>query len=304
MKIRNILSHAFKVVAKHRDIFLVFSFVYAVMLFTALFLGALGGLTLVLVIFVFLPLQFSFYLIAKKMQEEKPIEPNDIYLGFKGILTSLALGSKMMFRGFLNGVVAFVIGLLVGGIGLSYFIMSNYPSLLEVIMANPSNLDLIVVELDRYPLVVNLVIIIYLLALVFAGFIYLKEASKNSIAPLVLFEAPFDLNSSIRISRKVNKLKQNKLTLIYLIFLVALIVVTSLSFGLGAYLFNASGLDELVLVALIFMMFSLLFAPLNILFVVVKSSYYQLFAKKEVLKILEEIKTGLESTQNDSNLKK
>lgn len=300
MKIRNILTHAFRVAAKHKQIFFVFSFVYAVMLFAALFLGALGGLTLVLVIFIFLPMQLSFYLIAKKMQELKPIEPNDIYLGFKSFLTAIALGSKMMFRGFLNAIIWFIISLLVGGIALSYYLMNNIPTLIEFILANSNDLEAIMIKLDSYPQVVTLVLVIYAAAVFIAGLIYINDASKNSIAPFILFEAPFDLNSSIRLSRKVNKLKQNKLYGLYLIFFLMLILIIGVTLFLSEYLFNIGVISDLVLVAMILMMVALLFAPLNLMFVIVKSSYYHLFGKTEVYQLIEEIKQGLKSNPTDS----
>jgi hypothetical protein len=293
MKFKNILKSTFYVVSKHLNIFLVFSFVYAILVFATLFLGSLGGLTLALAIFVFLPVQFSFYIIAKKMLENKPIVPQDFYFGFRSILTSLVVGSKMIFKGFLNGIFVFVIALLAGGVALSSYLINNYPTLIEFIMNNTSNIDAITTQLDAYPSIVNLVLIIYIIAALIGSFFYILQASKYSIAPLIMFEAPFDINSAIKMSKDINQKNGKTNVVLYSFFLIIAIAFSVGILILANLLFNAGLFDDLVLVALIFMMFSLLIAPLNILFVVAKTSYYQLHAKAEVIKIIEELKNSL-----------
>lgn len=293
MKFKNILKSTFYIVSKHFNIFLVFSFVYAILVFATLFLGSLGGLTLVLAIFVFLPVQFSFYIIAKKMLENKPIIPEDFYFGFRSILTSLVVGSKMIFKGFLNGLLVFVISLLVGGVVLSSYLINNYPTLIEFIMNNTANIDAITTQLDAYPNIVNLVLIIYIISGLIAAFVYVLNASNYSIAPLIMFEAPFDINSAIKMSKDINKKNGNVNLVLYSFFLIIGILIVAGILFLTNFLFNAALFEDLVLVALVFMVFSLLIAPLNILFVIAKTSYYQLHAKAEVIKIIEELKNSL-----------
>jgi hypothetical protein len=299
MKLKSVFKSTLSIAAKHRDIFLVFSFVYSILIFATLFLGSLGGLTLVLSVFVFLPIQFSFYIIAKKMIENKPIIPQDFYFGFRSMLTSLVIGSKMMFRGFLNGLLSFIIFLLIGGIILSGYLINNYPTLIEFIMNNTSNIEAISVQLDAYPNIINLVIIIYIVAALSAAILYMLSASKFSIAPLIMFEAPFDINSAIKMSKDINKKNGNLNLLIYGVFFVVLIIILIGVFLLSNYLFNAGVFEDLILVALIFLMLALLIAPLNILFVIAKTSYYQLFAKAQVIAIIEELKKSASKAKKD-----
>jgi hypothetical protein len=250
-------------------------------------------------VFVFLPIQFSFYIIAKKMIENKPIIPQDFYFGFRSILTSLVIGSKMMFRGFLNGLLSFIIVLLIGGIILSGYLINNYPTLIEFIMNNTSNIEAISVQLDAYPSIINLVILIYIVAAIAATILYMLSASKFSIAPLIMFEAPFDINSAIKMSKDINKKNGNLNLLIYGVFFVVLTIILIGVFLLTNYLFNAGLFEDLILVALIFLMLSLLIAPLNILFVIAKTSYYQLFAKAQVNTIIEELKKSASKAKKD-----
>jgi hypothetical protein len=299
MNLKSVFKSTLSIAAKHRDIFLVFSFVYSILIFATLFLGSLGGLTLVLSVFVFLPIQFSFYIIAKKMIENKPIIPQDFYFGFRSILTSLVIGSKMMFRGFLNGLLSFIIVLLIGGIILSGYLINNYPTLIEFIMNNTSNIEAISVQLDAYPSIINLVILIYIVAAIAATILYMLSASKFSIAPLIMFEAPFDINSAIKMSKDINKKNGNLNLLIYGVFFVVLTIILIGVFLLTNYLFNAGLFEDLILVALIFLMLSLLIAPLNILFVIAKTSYYQLFAKAQVNTIIEELKKSASKAKKD-----
>jgi hypothetical protein len=295
MKIQNILSHAFKVVLKHRNIFLVYSFVYAVMLLASFFVGALGGLTLVFVILVFLPIQFSFYLIAKKMEEEKQIFPEDLYLGFKSFLPSLVLGSKMMFRGFLNGVLIFFGILVLGGIGLSVYLTINLPALADFIANNVNNFDGIMLELDRFPMIINGILILYIFAFLSGAMAYIFEASKNSAAPFILFEAPFDLGSAIKISRDLNKPFKYKIIQIYTLFLIDLAISLTLVYFLVDLIFNAGLVSDLLLLAIVSFFVALIIAPLNLFFVIVKASYYHLKIKGEVFKIVVELKQGIKS---------
>jgi hypothetical protein len=299
MNLKSVFKSTLSIAAKHRDIFLVFSFVYSILIFATLFLGSLGGLTLVLSVFVFLPIQFSFYIIAKKMIENKPIIPQDFYFGFRSILTSLVIGSKMMFRGFLNGLLSFIIVLLIGGIILSGYLINNYPTLIDFIMNNTSNIEAISVQLDAYPSIINLVILIYIVAAIAATILYMLSASKFSIAPLIMFEAPFDINSAIKMSKDINKKNGNLNLLIYGVFFVVLTIILIGVFLLTNYLFNAGLFEDLILVALIFLMLSLLIAPLNILFVIAKTSYYQLFAKAQVNTIIEELKKSASKAKKD-----
>jgi hypothetical protein len=299
MNLKSVFKSTLSIAAKHRDIFLVFSFVYSILIFATLFLGSLGGLTLVLSVFVFLPIQFSFYIIAKKMIENKPIIPQDFYFGFRSILTSLVIGSKMMFRGFLNGLLSFIIVLLIGGIILSGYLINNYPTLIEFIINNTSNIEAISVQLDAYPSIINLVILIYIVAAIAATILYMLSASKFSIAPLIMFEAPFDINSAIKMSKDINKKNGNLNLLIYGVFFVVLTIILIGVFLLTNYLFNAGLFEDLILVALIFLMLSLLIAPLNILFVIAKTSYYQLFAKAQVNTIIEELKKSASKAKKD-----
>ena len=299
MNLKSVFKSTLSIAAKHRDIFLVFSFVYSILIFATLFLGSLGGLTLVLSVFVFLPIQFSFYIIAKKMFENKPIMTQDFYFGFRSILTSLVIGSKMMFRGFLNGLLSFIIILLIGGIILSTYLINNYPTLIEFIMNNTTNIEAISVQLDAYPAIINLVIIIYIVAAMVAIILYVLSASKFSVAPLIMFEAPFDINSAIKMSKDINKKNGNLNLLIYGVFFVMLVLIAVGVLVLTNYLFNAGFFEDLILVALIFLMLSLLIAPLNILFVIAKTSYYQLFAKAQVNAIIEELKKSTSKAKKD-----
>ena len=299
MNLKSVFKSTLSIAAKHRDIFLVFSFVYSILIFATLFLGSLGGLTVVLAVFVFLPIQFSFYIIAKKMLENKPIMTQDFYFGFRSMLTSLVIGSKMMFRGFLNGLLSFIIVLLIGGIILSTFLINNYPTLIEFIMNNTTNIEAISIQLDAYPVIVNLVILIYVVAALAATILYMLIASKFSIAPLIMFEAPFDINSAIKMSKDINKKNGNLNVLIYGIFFVVLAFILVGVVLLANYLFNAGVFEDLILIALIFLMLSLLIAPLNILFVIAKTSYYQLFAKAQVNAIITELKKSASKAKTD-----
>jgi cytochrome b subunit of formate dehydrogenase len=100
-------------------------------------------------------------------------------------------------------------------------------------------------------------------------------------------------------SKDINKKNGNLNLLIYGVFFVMLVLIAGGVLVLTNYLFNAGFFEDLILVALIFLMLSLLIAPLNILFVIAKTSYYQLFAKAQVNAIIEELKKSTSKAKKD-----
>lgn len=290
MKIKDILKNSLQVFSEYRREFYIYSIVWTILLAVSVMLSSMYQLTFLVIFCVLFPMQFAFDFIAKKASEHIALKENDFYFGFKKFLSSVIFGSKMAVKGFIISFLSFVAFTLIASIGVAFLISAWEPGLIEQLVNSSANLQEVYDQIMQVGWIVELGVITSVAGLAVAAVVYSLVGTNTNLAPLVCFDAPFDPDSGIRISREINSHNKKTFMKLNLLFLLFLIVAVGLGFGLYYLLFGYAVVNEIIALFLAILLSSILIAPINIIYHLAKYQYYMVYGRLEVNKIIEDLK--------------
>ena len=191
-KIKNGLIEANQIFGKHRKQVLAFAFGWAIVTASSLYFSYIYGFSIVVIIFVLLPLELGLMTITKKIYDHIEVENRDFYVGFRALMVSISLYSKLMLRGFLWAVLTgFVVSLLGSVLSLVFLApevltLTTYEAMLQAFYNNQTLIDAITITSAA--------------AFIIGGVVYNLKSSRGQMAPMILFDTGFDIQSCYRLS--------------------------------------------------------------------------------------------------------
>lgn len=274
------LQEANHLFAKHRSQLLSFAFGWAIIAASSLYFSYIYGFSIVVIIFILLPLELSLVTISKKMYDKLLVENKDFYVGFRALMVSISLHSKIMLRGFLWAILAGFIVSVIGSVFVFIFIaphilaLGDYQALLNAFLTDPA--------------LVNALMITSIVAFFVGGIVYNLKSTRGQMAPFILFDTGFDIQTCYTVSTDLIK-KDKKLMirskLAFYAYYVAAVVVGFMS----NYFLAKIPTVQLQYAAFIgFLVTALLIAPIHILSKLYYNALYSAKYKEAVKKRLQD----------------
>lgn len=214
--IKSGLKDAYGVFKRNLNQILAFSFGWAVIISASIYFSFIYGLILIAVFLIFLPLELSLSMVSKKMYDNREVGNRDFYLGFKAIMISISLYSRVMLRGFLWAILAFVVVAGLGSVIVSLIYapefanLNDYQAILDAFLENKG--------------LVKAVSMVSVISAFVSGLVYNLKSVKGHVAPYVLLDTGFDLQTSFKLSEGYTKKDKKAIALSKILFYVIYIV--------------------------------------------------------------------------------
>ncbi len=301
MKTKDLFKKASETFAEYRKEFSIYCLVWIIIMGLALALSFVVQISFVLIFLLLFPIEFSLNFIAKKAGEHLPLDEKDFYFGFKSYPSSLIFGSKMNIKGLLMGFLWALISLLVGSLIIMLIFSQIEPALMNEIAGYANDVNRMVETIMAVKWVQELYLILYgVSGLVFMLAFAIKGTPAN-MAAYVCFDAPFDPDSGVKISKRIVDKNKKQYTLINIIFvfLIALAAVVGFSFYYLTY--GSLFVNQYAVLLISSLLAAFILAPLNIYYQLVKFQFYDAYGKPEIALIIEELKIKREQAQQKMN---
>lgn len=269
--------------AKQKNKLLAFSLGWSILIAASFYFSYIYGFLVLAIIFVFLPLEFSFALIARKITENRTVDNQDFYVGFKAFMTSLVLSSKLMLKGFLWALLT---GFVLALIGSAIVLMVAAPEIMQL-----TNYEQIVEAMLNNVDLVNGLTLVSLVSFALAGVIYNLTSYRGQMTPYILFDTNYSVDISKKMSESYTQKDKKIIIQSKLVFYAYYLACTIIGI-LIAYLFKQNNiLNEQFSAFLGFLIAALLIAPIRMLGAIYFSYFYQ-------TKYHEEIRTKFQAFIN------
>lgn len=262
-----------------RDIF-AYTMVLGIILGLIIFTGIYYGLLVLLILFIYLPIRTSLNAISKKVVDHKSISGADFYVGFKNYLSSMMLQSKVVLNGFMWGLLAFVLSLLVGSAIVVVLLIVNEPAVYQSLLSATTLEEMynIYLGVDWVNSTYN--IIVYA-SLFITGLIYTLTTAFHTFTPYICFETTFTVPSAYILSNKIARKDKKH----YLMFSLMFYVIIAIALGVGELLgvaLESAAVPSLYAYLCGYVTSGLLAAPFIIYFHIINYEIYSMNYQKEV----------------------
>ncbi len=302
-----IIKRAFSVLAEYQKELYAFMFAL-VIIFTIVFsVGLSIGLGALLIFVVIFPFQLSLTFIAKLAGDYMPIEPRAFYYGYKMFPSSLVFGSKQSLKGFLIGLLcALGASLIMAGVIIKLTEILD-PALFNALIeaVGSGNVEEVFDSIMKVDWVQELSIATYgVMGIVFLIF-YALFGMNSGLGAYFCFSVPLTIDEGINLSRKVSKAHKKQSRAMNLI--CVLIFAIGAALGVTFYLLTYGSIfvNQYVCVILASFIASLIIAPLDVVYQLVRYQFVIEYGKQEmdnvVQKLNDEIKKAMEAKQNRKN---
>lgn len=287
LNIKTALRDGAGTMVEHSGQFLLYSVAWAIVVGSAIFLGGMYGLSFVAIFLVYLPVQTSLAMIAKNAVDQRDLSNNDFYFGFKMMMPSLVLQSKMVMRGFLLSFLTFMATLFLSSLIVGFLIQRLEPSLFQSLMQS-TDLLAIYDSLNNLPWFSLSLLISIILSLLVAAITYLLTGCPTNFAPFISFETPFNQDAAVTLSKRIVHPVKKTFFYFNLIFLLFLIPVAVLGGAMYYLLINFTVWNELLIGFLTTLLIAFCLAPINLLHQVSSYHFYRQRFQAEIKVIYQD----------------
>lgn len=281
--------------------------VWCSILFLCIALGQMIGLTPLFYIFMVIPATISLRFVYFTYTMGKPINYNSFKIGFVTFISSIKLYFRMIKEGIIASLVTLLSGILGISLGITLFNKDEYKILQE--LAKDNKLTSIEQISDLIPWFKYALIVLIIICII----VYFLFKFRYNFLPYIAFQSPIDAKSAKNMGEMMVKKTYIKYVLINSTVLIFLPILGFAGYGVYKLLLNNAIFVKEGCVLLGIGVSCLLYSPIlgfyglmNSIFYNISSIPFQTQINKALDKLLKELRSLEESniTKDDEDNKK